>query len=310
MPKFVRSLNNASLTSDPTADEGTFYYNSFTDAIKLKTNAGFVEVGADTVINMPTGSITTWTGALSAAPSGWLACDGTAVSRSTYADLFAIISTYFGVGNGTTTFNLPDFRGLSLVGAPSTNDATAVGNTAGGKVWTQGTADPFGSISHTTDTWAHTHSWTDNSAGSHTHSVDHSSTVTFGSATALSGHTHTYTASTSTNGHGHTLGSTGATSNTSSIKTAVDVTAGANGHSHSVGNISGDDSHSHTVTESCGSSTGHNHAYTGSTSAYTGTSGSSGSHTHGGTFGADALASHTHSDHSSNRQRVHYLVKT
>jgi phage-related tail fiber protein len=45
------------------------------------------------------------------APTGWLECDGSAVSRTTYSSLFAIIGTTFGVGDGSTTFNLPDLRG-------------------------------------------------------------------------------------------------------------------------------------------------------------------------------------------------------
>jgi microcystin-dependent protein/ribosomal protein L12E/L44/L45/RPP1/RPP2 len=45
------------------------------------------------------------------APAGWLKANGAAVSRTTYADLFAAIGTTFGAGNGTTTFNLPDLRG-------------------------------------------------------------------------------------------------------------------------------------------------------------------------------------------------------
>lgn len=45
------------------------------------------------------------------APSGWLKCNGAAVSRTTYAALFAAISTTFGDGNGSTTFNVPDLRG-------------------------------------------------------------------------------------------------------------------------------------------------------------------------------------------------------
>lgn len=44
-------------------------------------------------------------------PSGWLPCIGTAISRTDYADLFAAIGTNFGIGNGTTTFNIPDLRG-------------------------------------------------------------------------------------------------------------------------------------------------------------------------------------------------------
>jgi phage-related tail fiber protein len=46
-----------------------------------------------------------------AAPAGWLKANGAAVSRTTYANLFAVISTTFGAGNGSTTFNLPDMRG-------------------------------------------------------------------------------------------------------------------------------------------------------------------------------------------------------
>lgn len=46
------------------------------------------------------------------APAGWLKCNGAAVSRSTYASLYAAIGTTWGNGNGSTTFNLPDFRGL------------------------------------------------------------------------------------------------------------------------------------------------------------------------------------------------------
>ena len=50
-------------------------------------------------------------------PSGWLLCDGTAVSRTTYSTLFNVVGTSFGSGDGSTTFNLPDFREASPVGA-------------------------------------------------------------------------------------------------------------------------------------------------------------------------------------------------
>jgi microcystin-dependent protein len=49
-------------------------------------------------------------------PNGWLECDGAAISRTTYAGLFARLGVTWGVGNGTTTFNLPDFRGYFLRG--------------------------------------------------------------------------------------------------------------------------------------------------------------------------------------------------
>lgn len=49
-------------------------------------------------------------------PSGFLSCDGSAISRTTYAILFAAIGTTYGNGNGTTTFNVPDFRGRMPMG--------------------------------------------------------------------------------------------------------------------------------------------------------------------------------------------------
>lgn len=53
------------------------------------------------------------------APNGWLVCDGSAVSRTTYADLFAAIGTTYGAGDGSTTFKLPDLRGVFLRGLDS-----------------------------------------------------------------------------------------------------------------------------------------------------------------------------------------------
>lgn len=58
---------------------------------------------------LPAGSMVDFAG--TSAPGGWLMCDGSAVDRTVYASLFASIGTTYGSGNGTTTFNLPDFRG-------------------------------------------------------------------------------------------------------------------------------------------------------------------------------------------------------
>ena len=60
--------------------------------------------------------------ATAAAPAGWLACDGSAVSRVTYADLYTALggaASPFGQGNGATTFNLPDLRGEFIRGLDS-----------------------------------------------------------------------------------------------------------------------------------------------------------------------------------------------
>ncbi|NTB86863.1 tail fiber protein [Agrobacterium tumefaciens] len=74
-------------------------------------------LNASIAVSTPTGSVTMWTAATS--PSGYLICNGAAVSRTTYAALFAVIGTIYGAGNGSTTFNLPDLRGLFVRGLDS-----------------------------------------------------------------------------------------------------------------------------------------------------------------------------------------------
>jgi microcystin-dependent protein len=73
--------------------------------------------------SMPPGALLAY--ASSTTPSGWLLCDGSAVSRTTYADLFAAISTTWGTGDGSTTFNVPDLRGQFLRGYDSRATATS-----------------------------------------------------------------------------------------------------------------------------------------------------------------------------------------
>ena len=87
----------------------------------------------------PTGSILDFAG--SSAPPGWLLCQGQAVSRSTYAALFAVIGTTYGTGNGSTTFNLPDYRGRVSAGwDTSDSDFNVMGKKDGAKTHTLTTA--------------------------------------------------------------------------------------------------------------------------------------------------------------------------
>jgi microcystin-dependent protein len=65
-------------------------------------------------VNFPTGSVLAFAG--TTAPSGWVLCSGQAVSRTEYSALFAVLGTTYGVGDGSTTFNLPDYRGRVPVG--------------------------------------------------------------------------------------------------------------------------------------------------------------------------------------------------
>lgn len=85
--------------------------------------------GTEEYVGLPPGSEIYVSGAL---PVGYLEKDGSAVSRSTFADLFAYLGTTFGAGDGSTTFNLPNDKGLVLAGIDSSStrlDSTNFGST-------------------------------------------------------------------------------------------------------------------------------------------------------------------------------------
>ena len=87
---------------------------------------------------IPTATIVPWTD--SSIPSGFLECNGAAVSRSTYSALFAIVGTTYGAGDGASTFNLPDLQDNVAIGRSGTkalastggaNTVTSTGNVGG-----------------------------------------------------------------------------------------------------------------------------------------------------------------------------------
>jgi microcystin-dependent protein len=100
------------------------------DSVLKNTSAGALAWVAMSAI-IPTGVV--WPFGGTVAPSGFLMCDGSAVSRSTYAALFAEIGTTFGAGDGSTTFNLPKIPGRTIIGAGSGAGLTtrALGATGG-----------------------------------------------------------------------------------------------------------------------------------------------------------------------------------
>lgn len=80
----------------------------------------------------PCGSILPYAG--SSAPTGWLICDGSAISRTTYSDLFTVCSTTYGVGDGSSTFNIPNLKGKIPVGLNSSEtEFDVLGETGGEK---------------------------------------------------------------------------------------------------------------------------------------------------------------------------------
>ena len=86
---------------------------------------------------LPAGSVSAYAGVM--LPEGWLFCDGAAVSRETYAVLFAAIGDVYGAGDGTTTFNLPDLRGRVAAGRDDMGGTAAERLTAGSAAGLNGT---------------------------------------------------------------------------------------------------------------------------------------------------------------------------
>lgn len=173
-------------------------------------------------IYVPVSAVLPYAGTL--APDGYLFCYGQAVSRTTYADLFAAIGTTYGNGNGSTTFNLPDLRGRVVAGKDNMGGTSANRLTGqSGGVNGDNLGATGGAETHTLTTAqlaSHFHgagTLTAASAGAHTHTVvafygegsgpqigggisgGSNSTRTTSSAGA---HTHTITGSTANAGSG------------------------------------------------------------------------------------------------------------
>jgi microcystin-dependent protein len=82
-----------------------------------------LSVGLGNVTQVPAGIISAFAGVT--APSGWLMCYGQAVSRTEYAGLFTALSTTYGAGDGSTTFNIPDLRGRAIAGVDNMGGSAA-----------------------------------------------------------------------------------------------------------------------------------------------------------------------------------------
>ena len=144
-------------------DSGTTYY---TDSIVNLSGTLYKSLTDTNLNNNPASSPSNWTaisgtpigvsvefnGPTGNIPNGFLPCDGSAVSRTTYANLFAAIGTTWGVGDGSTTFNLPNHGGIATIGYKSTDtDFNAVGKTGGEKTHLLTSAE--------SGLKAHTHGW-------------------------------------------------------------------------------------------------------------------------------------------------------
>jgi microcystin-dependent protein len=105
----------------------------------LQVSGNLTVTGTSTII--PAGCVMSF--AMNTAPSGWLKCDGSLVSRTTYAVLFTAIGTTFGAGDGSTTFKLPDLRGEFIRGFDDARGVDA------GRAFGSSQSDEFKSHKHT-----------------------------------------------------------------------------------------------------------------------------------------------------------------
>lgn len=116
-----------------------------------------------TLRGLPIGAVLGYGGA--SAPAKWLLCDGAAVSRATYSRLFGLMGTSFGTGDGSTTFNLPDFRGRFALGKDNLGGSSADRVTAA-------EADTIGQASG-----SESHTLTTAQMPSHTHNLRNSAII-------------------------------------------------------------------------------------------------------------------------------------
>lgn len=184
---------------------------------------------------IPVGSVQDYAG--STAPSGWLLCYGQAVSRTTYEDLFDVIGTTYGVGDSSTTFNLPDLRGRVVagkddMGGTSSNRLTGISGGVDG--------DGLGNTGG-----VQTHTLTETQIPSHTHDAG---------TLATGNDTHTHNVYGGTSGPNDTVFGVGSASAVG--VGALQQTTGNSYRSDLGGNstqILQNDTHNHTITGSTGS---------------------------------------------------------
>jgi microcystin-dependent protein len=210
-------------------------------------NAGVGENGAlllyaNGAIPSPVGAVTDFAGAT--APTGWQLCYGQAISRTSYPELFFIIGVTYGIGDGSTTYNLPDCRGRATFGqdnmggtaagrisvAGDNFDGTVLGGSGGGQNQTLSTVNlaahdhaPYTSNTAITDP-GHGHSVND---PGHSHKAGNNQNfITLGSTTSAAGNTAaSTTASTATATTGLTVSNN--TTGITAATTTTDTTAGS-----------------------------------------------------------------------------------
>ncbi len=214
--------------------------------------------------HVPTGTIIMYIA--STAPTGFLICNGSALSRTTYSRLFSLIGITYGNGDNSTTFNLPDLRGRSPLGFGQGSGLT-----------NRNLNDKVGAETHTLTTSempSHNHTASSAAAGSHAHSASSAAAgyhAHSASSAAAGNHTHTpshggyllnSTSSFTYQNGGGILDTPTITNLNYAGEHSHTITVDANGsHSHSV-TVDAGGSHSHSITvDNTGSGIAHNNIH-------------------------------------------------
>lgn len=230
-PASLDSLTNPTSTQTLNSPSHSSQHANINDAVEaIQTKVG-VDNSAVTSsldykvrVGNPIGAITMWS--TNTAPTGWLICDGTAVSRSTYSGLFAVIGTTFGSGDGSTTFNLPNLKGRVPVGRDAADaDWDVLGETRGGKTNALGVNNlPAHTHTATTTTTTTVNSnstefvyrLSSASGGEYATGINANNSLLSGNNFGLSNTTFGMAVSYAAGGHAHTASSTSSTTVSSS----------------------------------------------------------------------------------------------
>jgi microcystin-dependent protein len=237
--------------------------------VVLTNESGELLVNYNKIV--PCGSIINYSG--DSSPNGWLICDGSEISKTTYSNLFSVIGTKYGSASNINNFKLPDLSERLPIGKSVTNN---LGNIGGSNSITLSTTQmPSHTHTGTSDaSGAHIHTGTSDTNGSHTHT-----------GTSDENGTHTHTATDS--GHVHSYDDAYFAENRSGGQNVFGTSAGTDGDNDyyyrptpttSTGyaniTVANNGSHSHAFTTASNGS--HNHAFT---------TASNGSHSHTFTTG-------------------------
>jgi microcystin-dependent protein len=238
------------------------------DSWGSKTNTNWDTLDQFVSQAMPIGAVLDFAGPN--APSGWLICDGRAVSRTTYSDLFAVVGTYWGAGDGSTTFTLPNPTGRASIGPGTVTDqggltATFGFATTAGYVWNTIAQAHLPNYALYIDAQGqHSHGGASVAAGGHNHTTDAQGNHSHGGQTTTESVTHVHAGTTDTQGdHQHSYTQT-VTNNGDFIGSGHPGvsqtgawTSAAGAHAHNVSTntesafhvhfISADGSHAHNV---------------------------------------------------------------